>query len=390
MRFCRKIRHAIDRFYVGIFAVVQEVTVRADTYAGKCVTIMGLGLFGGGVGAARFFARHGASVTVTDKRSAADLKPSMDALNGLPIRYVLGKHDIDDFRSADIVLVNPGVPSDSPLVTIARGAGAQIEHSINLLFKMTAKNPKLGVTGSNGKSTTTALLGEMLRLHDSRTLVGGNIGKCLLSEAERLPAGVPMVVELSSFMLEGMRELEQSPHVAIVTNLSPNHLDRHVTMEAYAAAKRNIIAFQTKDDFAILNADDPMLKDWHKHTRARVIRFSVKKELDGDAAFLDRGKLVLRMGNVEEVVAAASQALRDCRASTMLPTRWRRAVRRRCHSACVRGRSRRRWRHSPDFHTDSKWWREVPRRSLITTTPLRQLRSPRSVCAGFVRGSDPP
>ena len=283
--------------------------MRADTYAGKCVTIMGLGLFGGGVGAARFFARHGASVTVTDKRPATDLKPSMDALSGLPIRYVLGKHDIEDFRSADIVLVNPGVPSDSPLVTMARGAGAQIEHSINLLFKMTPKNPKLGITGSNGKSTTTALLGEMMRLHDARTLVGGNIGKCLLSEAERLPTGVPMVVELSSFMLEGMRELEQSPHVAIVTNLSPNHLDRHVTMDAYAAAKRNIIAFQKKDDFAILNADDPMLKDWHKHTRARVIRFSVTKELDGDAAFLDRGKLVLRMGSVEEVVALR-QALR--------------------------------------------------------------------------------
>jgi len=270
---------------------------------------MGLGLFGGGVGAARFFATHGASVTVTDKRAEADLLPSIEALRGLPIRYVLGKHDIDDFRFADVVLVNPGVPSDSPLVTMARGAGAQIEHAINLLFKLTPENPKIGITGSNGKSTTTALLGAMIKLHDSRALVGGNIGKCLLAEADRVPAGVPIVLELSSFMLEGLRDLQLSPNVSIVTNLSPNHLDRHGTMEAYAAAKRNIIAYQTPRDYAILNADDPALKDSHKHTKAQVIRFSVKKELDGNAAFLDRGKLILRMGNVEEVVALR-QALR--------------------------------------------------------------------------------
>ncbi len=283
--------------------------MRPDAYAGKCVTIMGLGLFGGGVGAARFYAAHGASVTVTDKRPESDLKPSIEALKGLPIRYVLGKHDVDDFRHADVVLVNPGVPMDSPLVTMARGAGAHIEHAINLLFKLTPKNPKIGITGSNGKSTTTALLGEMVKLHDQRTLIGGNIGKCLLSEVARLPAGVPMVVELSSFMLDGLREMGVSPHISIVTNLSPNHLDRHGTMENYAAAKRNIIAFQTKNDFAILNADDPLLRNWHTYTQAQVVRFSVKKELDGNAAFLDRGKLVLRMNGVEEVVALR-QALR--------------------------------------------------------------------------------
>jgi UDP-N-acetylmuramoylalanine--D-glutamate ligase len=264
---------------------------------------MGLGLFGGGVGAARFFATHGAHVTVTDKRSETDLKPSIEALRGLPIRYVLGKHEVQDFRGADVVVVNPGVPPDSPLVTMARGAGAQIEHAMNLLFKLTAKNPKLGVTGSNGKSTTTALLGEMVKLHDPRTLIGGNIGKCLLGEAEHVAAGVPIVVELSSFMLEGLRELRTSPNVSIVTNLSPNHLDRHGTMEAYVKAKQNIIEFQSSKDFAVLNADDPALKDWHQYTQARVVRFSVEREPDGDAAFLDRGKLVLRMGRVEEAVA---------------------------------------------------------------------------------------
>ena len=278
-------------------------------YRGKRVTIMGLGLFGGGVGAARYFAKQGAAVTVTDTRPESDLKPSIQALEGLPIRYVLGGHNIEDFRTADVVLVNPGVPADSPLVVMARGAGAQIEHSINLLFKLTPQNPKIGITGSNGKSTTTALVGEMMSLFDTRTLVGGNIGKCLLSETEKLPAGVPMVIELSSFMLEGLAELRQSPHVSIVTNLSPNHLDRHVTMEAYTAAKRNIVAFQKSTDFAILNYDDPALRSWGKQASGRVAWFSVKTEPEGDSAFLDGEKLVVRLGDVEEVVALR-QALR--------------------------------------------------------------------------------
>lgn len=277
--------------------------MRTRAYVGKRVTVMGLGLFGGGVGAARFFAEAGAQVTVTDQRGEKDLKPSIDALAGLPIRYVLGRHDVEDFCGAHIVVVNPGVPADNPLVIMARGAGAQIERSINLLFKLTPHNPKIGVTGSNGKSTTTALLGAMFKLHDSRTVIGGNIGKCVLGETATLASGVPVVLELSSFMLEGLRELEESPKIAVVTNLSPNHLDRHVTMEAYAAAKQAIINFQHRKDIAVLNADDPALKGWEKLTKARVVRFSVKGEPEGDAAFLDGEKLVVRIGATEEVVA---------------------------------------------------------------------------------------
>ena len=277
--------------------------MRSNSYSGKAVTVMGLGLFGGGVGAARFFATHGAKVTVTDRRGEEDLKPSIDALKGLPIRYVLGRHEVEDFCKADVVMVNPGVPADSPLVVMARGAGAKIEHSINLLFKLTPKSPKIGITGSNGKSTTTALIGAMLQLYDARTLTGGNIGKCLLSETKDLAPGVPVVLELSSFMLEGLRELKQSPTVSVVTNLSPNHLDRHGSMEAYTSAKQAIIEFQNRKDVAVLNADDPALSGWERLTKARVVRFSIKTEPEGDAAFLDGEKLVVRIGNVEEVVA---------------------------------------------------------------------------------------
>lgn len=272
-------------------------------YRNKKVTIMGLGLFGGGVGAARYFAEQGAIVTVTDRRPESDLRPSIEALKNYPIRFVLGTHETGDFRNIDVLLVNPGVAHDQPLVTMARGSGARIEHAMNLLFKLTPKNPKIGVTGSNGKSTTTALLGEMLKLQDPRTLVGGNIGKCLLNELGALAPATPLVLELSSFMLENFAADGLSPRVAVVTNLSPNHLDRHGTILAYAEAKMNILRHQTSDDWAILNADDPMLSGWESQTRARVIRFSVREELEGNAAFLAGDKLVVRMDGVEEVLA---------------------------------------------------------------------------------------
>lgn len=277
--------------------------MKQSAFQGKRVTVMGLGLFGGGVGAARYFAEHGAQVTVTDKRGEKDLAPSIQALQNLPIRYVLGRHDVTDFRGADIVVVNPGVPSDSPLVCMARGAGALIEREINLLFKLTPRNPKLAITGSNGKSTTTALLGEMVALAEPSVLVGGNLGKSLLSDTDSLRPGVPIVLELSSFMLEGMREIEISPHVAVVTNLSPNHLDRHRTIQNYYEAKRTILSFQNEDDYAILNADDPEVAAWGEKAKGRVIWMSCEGEPEGDAAFVHDSRLVVRIDGEEEVVA---------------------------------------------------------------------------------------
>lgn len=245
--------------------------MRLYPYRGIRVTVMGLGLFGGGAGAARFFAERGAQVTVTDKRTEQVLHASIEALNDLPIRFVLGRHDDADFASADIVVVNPGVPDDSPHVKMAREAGARVEREMNLLFKLTPNNPKLAITGSNGKSTTTALLGEMLRLSDPRTLVGGNLGRSLLCDTANLKPGAPLVLELSSFMLDGMRELQESPHIAVVTNLSPNHLDRHITLENYYNAKKAILEYQSPDDVAVLNADDPEVSNWGAHTPGHVV-----------------------------------------------------------------------------------------------------------------------
>jgi UDP-N-acetylmuramoylalanine--D-glutamate ligase len=262
---------------------------------------MGLGLFGGGVGVARYLARRGARVTVTDTKPARQLAPSLKALEGLPITYHLGGHQAADFTKADLVVVNPAVDkARSPFVRKAVRAGVELTSEMNL-FMAACPAPVVGVTGSNGKSTTTALLGEMLRLARP-TRVGGNIGKSLLDEVEEIAPQETVVLELSSFQLEDLGLIGRSPRVAVVTNLSPNHLDRHGTMRAYGAAKRNILRYQGPGDAAVLNADDPRLRRWEATARARgsrVVWFSARRSLRR-GVFADGQTLVFRLGGAEE------------------------------------------------------------------------------------------
>jgi len=272
----------------------SEVLARPE---GLAVTIMGLGLFGGGVGAASYFARRGAHVTVTDLKQAEALAPSLDALEGLDITFHLGGHRPADFTEADLVVVSPAVPKTSPYLAMAVEAGVPVTSEMNLFVGL-CPAPLVGVTGSSGKSTTTALLGEMLaRFRPTR--VGGNIGKSLLDEVREIRPDETVVLELSSFQLEDLAAIRRSPHMAVVTGISPNHLDRHGTMAAYVAAKKNILRFQGRQDVAILNADDAEVCSWKKDARGRVVFYSVKEALD-DGAFLEGTELVLRLGGTEE------------------------------------------------------------------------------------------
>ena len=244
-------------------------------WKGKRVTIAGLGTFGGAIGAAKFFASLGARITVTDKKQREALELSLEELDGLGIEFALGGHREEDFTRADLVVASAAIPENSPYLAMAQKAGVPVTHEMDLFFQV-CRAPIIAVTGSNGKSTTTALLAHIL----DKTLggpgrkvwLGGNIGKSLLPEASDIRPGDIVVLELSSFQLEDLGDLHASPHGAVVTNLTPNHLDRHVTFEAYAAAKRNITNFQSAGDFLILNADDPSLAGWER-TRAQVAFF---------------------------------------------------------------------------------------------------------------------
>jgi len=277
-----------------------------DRFRGKAVTVMGLGLFGGGVGAARALAGHGARVTVTDLKSADALRPSVEALQGLPVTLHLGGHEPADFTEADAVVVSPAVAKTSPYLEMARRAGAEITAEMTL-FAGACPAPLVGVTGSAGKSTTTALLGTMLA-RGGPTRVGGNIGKSLLEDLGAIRPDETVVLELSSFQLEDLGPHGLSPHAAVVTNVAPNHLDRHGSMAAYIDAKKNILRFQGPGDLAVLNADDPEVRSWADETPGRVLLYSLEEPVEA-GAFLDVGEAVLRVAEAEERVCL-SEALR--------------------------------------------------------------------------------
>jgi len=259
----------------------------------KRTLVVGLGLFGGGVGVTRFLVREGAAVIVTDLRPAADLKESLDALAGLPVTFKLGGHDEADFRSADLIVANPAVPRHSKFLAIAESAGVPVTTEINLFFER-CRARILGVTGSSGKTTTALLVGEMLRLTDPRTRIGGNLGHPLIEEADAIPPDAPVVLELSSFQLDRLRDLRRSPNVSVITNFAPNHLDVHGSLEEYRAAKQGIIAHQTGEDIAVLNADDPVVSRWDKLCAGRVLRFSLDREV-ARGTFLREGQIVGRV-----------------------------------------------------------------------------------------------
>ena len=233
------------------------------------VTVMGLGLFGGGKGVTEFLCRHGARVTVTDKRPQQTLGPSLAELRGLPVRWVLGEHHDEDFLHADLVIPNPAVPRDNPFLRLCRERGIPLDTEMNLFFKY-CRGRICGVTGSNGKTTTTSLVGAMATRHWPDTRIGGNLGKSLLPEVETVQAGEWVVLELSSFQLEDLASLDRRPEISVVTNLSPNHLDRHKTYQAYVDAKRQILAPAGPPNVAVLNAEDPLTRSWAASGRSTL------------------------------------------------------------------------------------------------------------------------
>jgi UDP-N-acetylmuramoylalanine--D-glutamate ligase len=271
---------------------------------GRAVTVVGLGLFGGGVGVARFLAAHGARVTATDLKEPAALARSIAALEGLPIRFRLGEHREEDFSHADLVVASPAVPRESPFLAAARSAGIPVETEIGLFVRFCRARP-IGITGSNGKTTTTALLGEIFRSAGARTFVGGNIGGSLLDEVDRIRPEDAVVLELSSFQLEYLADLGVSPESAVVTTFSPNHLDRHETLAAYAEAKKQILRFQRAGDAAFLSADDPAVRSWREECRGEVFEFSAREPVER-GVFVEGGGVYFRDGGRAERILEVS------------------------------------------------------------------------------------
>ncbi|MFQ5687642.1 MAG: UDP-N-acetylmuramoyl-L-alanine--D-glutamate ligase [Candidatus Scalindua sp.] len=274
---------------------MNQKSIPKKNFKDKKTTVMGLGLFGGGVGAARFLVSQGADVTVTDLKSAEELSASLKLLNGLPVKFRLGKHVEEDFANADMLVVNPAVPDDSRFLQIAYENSVHIDSELNIFFRLVPA-PVIGITGSNGKSTTTSLLGEILKeagiKTGIKTWIGGNIGVSLLEHLDEIKPDDVVVLEISSFQLDLLSRIEMSPHISIVTNIAPNHLDRHKTMENYIDAKKAIIRYQKENDYAILNYDDPTLREWEGECKGHILWFSATKELE-HGAFLKNNEIII-------------------------------------------------------------------------------------------------
>lgn len=238
----------------------------------KKVLVMGLGLNGGGVGVAKYFYQQGADVLVTDLKTAKQLDESIKKLKKYKkIKYTLGKHEEKDFLTADLIIKNPDVPFSSPYLEIAQKNNIPVETDVSLFFKI-AKTNIIGVTGTKGKSTTATLIHHIIKTKYKNALLAGNIGISPLEILNKIKANdSPVVLELSSFELEG---LKQSPHIAVITNIFPDHLNRYGTMEEYIKTKKIIFQYQTKKDFLILNNDNLVTKEFIKESSSKVIFFS--------------------------------------------------------------------------------------------------------------------
>lgn len=274
---------------------------------GARALVMGLGTRQGGTGVARYLVAAGADVTVTDLRGPDALRPALDELAGLPVRYVLGEHRAEDFEQADIVVRNPGVPAESPWLAIAREAGARIEMEMSLFFRA-CPAPIVGITGTKGKTTTATLCGAILRAGRPETVLAGNMGTSALDALPQIGPDTPVVIELSSWQLEGLAEHGLSPHIAVLTNISEDHLNRYASMADYVDAKCHIGRFQGADDYFIVNRDDPLAWESRAAGPGRLVAFGKGRparpgEGEADAgAFLEGERLVWRWGGTETVL----------------------------------------------------------------------------------------
>ncbi|MCA9933268.1 MAG: UDP-N-acetylmuramoyl-L-alanine--D-glutamate ligase [Ardenticatenaceae bacterium] len=266
-----------------------------DDLRGKRLVILGLARQGQAL--ARFAAEVGAQVVVSDLRSPQQLAGIMQQLADLEIEYVLGEHPMSLLEKADVLAISGGVPADAPLVQEAERRGVLVTND-SQEFVRRAPADVIGITGSAGKTTTTALTGVMGMTAGRRTWVGGNIGRPLIADLHKMAAEDMVVQELSSFQLEIWN---QSPHVAAVLNITPNHLDRHKTMAAYAGAKSNILRHQSADDVAVLCADDPGSMALSLLAKGRLRLFSLRREV-ADGAFVRDGQVWLRNGHETAVL----------------------------------------------------------------------------------------
>lgn len=248
-----------------------------DLYKDKRVLILGLGINQGGVGATKFMAQVGANVRVTDLKSKEELKNSLDQLKVFSnIDYILGKHRNQDIDWADIIIRNPAIKPGNPYLEYALSHNKTVEMDLGIFVQFISPEKIIGVTGTKGKSTTASLITKALEAGNIPVVFAGNIGKSMFDVLEVVKDDTLVVLELSSFQLQGLVSHQVSPKYSVITNIYPDHLNYHSSMEEYIETKRLIAKFQKNDGFLFLNKDDKITNtlEFIKGLNSQIVYFS--------------------------------------------------------------------------------------------------------------------
>jgi UDP-N-acetylmuramoylalanine--D-glutamate ligase len=272
-------------------------------FKGKRVTVFGLGINMGGVGTVRFLAEHGArEIIVTDIKGHDELASSIQQLAKYrTITYVLGQHRPEDFTRTDMVIKNPGIPWTNEYVKLAEKAGVPIEMDSSLFFRF-SKAPIIGVTGTKGKTTTASLVAHILESAGRKTVAVGIGQTGVLSMLPKATSDSTVVFELSSWRLSALGHMKRSPHIAIITNLYPDHLNYYRTLPAYVDDKKQIFRYQHQHDVLVANYDNEMVRDAVQDAPSEVIWFSKEGSIDGDGVWKEGSVLCVRRGGRQDVL----------------------------------------------------------------------------------------
>lgn len=297
--------------------LIYKKVLNMEDFKDKKVIIMGLGQYkeGSGISAAKFFISKGAKVSITDLKTKNELKAQLNELNKfcrhytlypIPYTLVLGRHRLSDFKTADIVVQNPGVRRESSYLLAARKAGARIVSDISVFLSLTLNPNIIGVTGTRGKSTTSALIYNMLKKYNKHAELGGNILRSPLTFVDKIHEDAPVVLELSSWQCESLEEIKKSPRIAVITNIMRDHLNTYKGMKEYAAAKTLIYKYQSPEDAVILNRDNPWTFTMGQSVPSQRFWFSAVPFAEENGIFVKAGKIIFRLNGKEEKVARAS------------------------------------------------------------------------------------
>lgn len=281
--------------------------MKLEDFKGKKITVMGLGLHGGGTATVAFLSALGAKLVVTDLKTKEELAPSLEKLGNLEnVEYVFGQHRVEDFTNVDMVIKNPSVPWTNKHIKLALEKNIPVEMDASLFFQL-CKNPIVGITGTKGKTTTSALIFEILKEAGKNPVRAGSGQVAVLDKLKDLKEDSTVVFELSSWRLSALGRIRKSPQVAVLTNIYPDHLNYYKTMEEYIADKKYIFSNQKPEDFCVINWDNEYLQKMEPEIKSQIIKFSEKRIGEGKFAYLNEGIVYFNDGTEEKEVIRVSE-----------------------------------------------------------------------------------